>query len=308
MAIASNGVWGNLGVGSAALIAGYFIDNGGWRLAFIVPGAVACLLGIAYAALFVVNRAPRIATAAASVPAAAAAASAGGATAFANPGSRSGARVGALAHREPEHHRRSLIVRLGAIVLFTTALSGLIFQSTTFALPKIFDERLGVFAGSASTVGWITFLVFAVASLAQLLVGRLIDQVGPRRVFVTAAIVQASAFALMPGLTGAAAVAAAIAFTFGAFGQIPINDYMIGRLASPERRASIYGVRFVVTFVVLAAALPLVATVHAAWGFDALFRILACAALLVLAAAWALPRNLPENLDAAPDAAPAKPA
>ena len=38
MRIAVNGVWGNLGVASAALITGYFIDNGGWRMAFIVPG------------------------------------------------------------------------------------------------------------------------------------------------------------------------------------------------------------------------------------------------------------------------------
>src|SRR5262245_11860194 len=48
MRIAVNGVWGNLGVGSAALITGYFIDHGGWRVAFIVPGIVAILIGIAY--------------------------------------------------------------------------------------------------------------------------------------------------------------------------------------------------------------------------------------------------------------------
>src|SRR5215468_6272538 len=31
MRIAVNGVWGNLGVASAALITGYCIDHGGWR-------------------------------------------------------------------------------------------------------------------------------------------------------------------------------------------------------------------------------------------------------------------------------------
>ena len=40
MRIAVNGVWGNLGVASAALITGYLIDHGGWRAAFIVPGIV----------------------------------------------------------------------------------------------------------------------------------------------------------------------------------------------------------------------------------------------------------------------------
>src|SRR5262245_8559334 len=51
MRIAVNGVWGNLGVASAALITGYFIDHGGWRIAFIVPGVISILVGIAYIAL-----------------------------------------------------------------------------------------------------------------------------------------------------------------------------------------------------------------------------------------------------------------
>ena len=51
MRIAVNGVWGNLGVASAALITGYFIDHGGWRIAFIVPGVISILIGIAYTVL-----------------------------------------------------------------------------------------------------------------------------------------------------------------------------------------------------------------------------------------------------------------
>ena len=53
MRIAVNGVWGNLGVASAALITGYFIDHGGWRIAFIVPGIISILIGIAYTVLHV---------------------------------------------------------------------------------------------------------------------------------------------------------------------------------------------------------------------------------------------------------------
>jgi MFS family permease len=51
MRIAMNGVWGNLGVAAAALIAGYFIDNGGWRMAFIAPGLFSIAVGFAYMAL-----------------------------------------------------------------------------------------------------------------------------------------------------------------------------------------------------------------------------------------------------------------
>src|SRR3954451_24649692 len=49
MRIAVNGVWGNLGVASAALITGYLIDNGGWRAAFVAPGIFSIAVGLAYA-------------------------------------------------------------------------------------------------------------------------------------------------------------------------------------------------------------------------------------------------------------------
>ncbi len=69
-------------------------------------------------------------------------------------------------------------------------MSGIVFQSTTFALPKVFDERLTGIAGSATLIGWLAFLVFAVASIAQIIVGRLLDKLGPRTVFLGAALIQ----------------------------------------------------------------------------------------------------------------------
>jgi MFS family permease len=267
-AIAANGVWGNLGVGSAALITGYFIDHGDWRAAFFVPGAVSIVLGLAYAALMRAEIAHHTAKVRSPAP--------------------------APKRASPPHPDRNLIWRVTAIVFFTTAVSGLIFQSTTFALPKVFDERLTSIAPSATWIGWLAFLVFAVASIGQLIVGRLLDTLGPRIVFMSVAAIQVVFFALMPGLTGWPAVAVALAFMLGAFGQIPINDYMIGRMATPERRASIYGVRFVVTFAVLGAALPFISWVHKTWGFDTLFRILSVCAAIVLTAASLLPGRMPD--------------
>ncbi|MEO1369529.1 MAG: MFS transporter, partial [Acidobacteriota bacterium] len=52
LALAVNGVWGNLGVGIAALATGYLIDYAGWRAAFWVPGALSAAIGIAYFVMF----------------------------------------------------------------------------------------------------------------------------------------------------------------------------------------------------------------------------------------------------------------
>ena len=83
-----------------------------------------------------------------------------------------------------EDYRR-LLLRVTVIVFLTTAVASVIFQSTTFALPKIFDERLGGLAqqlaawvggaeseglstgGLATMIGSLTFFAFAVASIAR---------------------------------------------------------------------------------------------------------------------------------------------
>jgi MFS family permease len=281
MAIGINGVWGNLGVGSAALITGFLIDSAGWRTAFVVPGIISILLGLAYARLMwpeIVSGQQKSA-----VPAQAKAGS-----------SPSTAGVS-----------RSALVRLTAIIFFTTAISSLVFQSTTFALPKVFAERLNGIAGSATLVGWLAFVVFAVASGAQIVVGKLLDTLGPRTVFMGAAILQLVFFALMPGLTDWAALAVALGFMLGAFGQIPINDYMIGRMAKSELRASIYGVRYVISFLVLGAALPMIGWVHGRWGFDTLFMLLSIVAAVIFGAVSLLPRQLPEDAVGAPATAKA---
>src|SRR2546430_5760543 len=48
-----NGVWGNLGVASSALVAGVIGQYLGWRYAFIVPGIVTILIGAAFALMVV---------------------------------------------------------------------------------------------------------------------------------------------------------------------------------------------------------------------------------------------------------------
>jgi len=281
MRIAVNGVWGNLGVASAALLTGVMIENGGWRMAFILPGIFSVAIGLAYLAL----RQGQIGL-----------------------DRRRGNARGDAATAGTVSLNKGLLLRISAIVFLTTAVTSVIFQSTTFALPKIFAERmqglaadLAVLTGAqasgpqdvAGTIGALAFFVFAVASFAQVLVGSMLDRFGPRPVFLSVAVIQVIFFAMMPGLSDGLAFLAALGFMLGAFGQIPINDFMISKLASGTNRARIYAVRFVVAFTVLALTLPLVAFVYDRWGFDMLFRILAGAAFVTLVAVAMLPRRLP---------------
>ncbi|MBT5456623.1 MAG: MFS transporter, partial [Rhodospirillaceae bacterium] len=56
IALAVNGIFGNMGVATAALLTGFLIDTTGWRSAYFVPGAVSILIGCFYLAFVLRGR------------------------------------------------------------------------------------------------------------------------------------------------------------------------------------------------------------------------------------------------------------
>ena len=261
MPLAVNGVFGNLGVGCAALITGFLIDQTGWRSAFVWPGAVCVAIGFAYALFLSATRQLRATTDKVS--------------------------AGKSKSDQMLQVPRPVLIKIFAVIFFSTAVGGLVFQSTTFSLPKVFDERLGELAVTATSVGGFAFVVFALASVGQLIVGYLLDRVSLKLVFLIVAAIQTVFFALMVGATGSVALAVGAVFMLAVFGQIPINDVLLGRITRSEWRSRVFGFRYIVTFSVSASSIPLIAWIYAFWGFDALFWVLTVAALTILVAvAW----------------------
>jgi MFS family permease len=262
--LALNGVFGNIGVACAALVTGFLIDHTGWRSAFVWPGAISVATGFAYAVFLSITRGKI----------------------DKNAHFRAAAKK-AIATQPME---RRLLTRVFVIIFFSTAIGGLVFQSTTFALPKVFDERLAELAVSATIVGWYAFIVFAIAACAQLVVGYLVDRYSIRIVFGFVAALQGVCFSLMPGLKGWTALGVAMAFMLVVFGQIPINDVLISRITRSEWRSRVYGFRYIVTFSVMASSIPFIAWIHSRWGFDCLFPVLAAAAVCIFISVLMLPR------------------
>ncbi len=164
---------------------------------------------------------------------------------------------------------------------------------------------MGDIAGSASLIGGYAFIVFAVAAFAQLVVGYLVDRHSVRVVFAFVAGLQAVFFAAMYQLTGVAALVVSIAFMLVVFGQIPINDVLVGRATKSAWRSRVFALRYVVTFSTAAAAVPLIAWIYARGGFSNLFLVLSAAAAAIFFAVLMLPRSR-HSIGAAAKTAPAE--
>ena len=263
MPLALNGVFGNIGVAAAALVTGIIIDTFGWQAAFLVPGVISVAIGFAYV---IFTRAGDLESL--------------------YPNEISSDATGT----SKVEIDRAILVQVFSIIFFTTAMGGLIFQSTTFSLPKILDERLNDFATNATEVGAWAFIVFTVAAFAQLVVGYLVDRHSVKLIFSIIAGCQVILFALMMNLDGAAALIVSIGFMLMVFGQIPINDVLIGRVAKSEWRSRAFAIRSFITFTVMATSIPLIAWLHETWGFPALFLVLCICAALIFSAVVMLPK------------------
>jgi len=265
--LAINGICGNMGIAVAALMTGLLIDTNGWRAAFVLPGIVSIGFGIAYVFFIRAGRATR-------------------AVEMANGTAAKKAAAGTMTID------RNLLIRTFAIIFVTTAIGGFIVRSTTFALPKVLDERLADIANDATLIGSYSFLVFALAAFAQLVVGFLIDRYSIRVIFAFVALLQAVFFTVMMNLTGMPALLVSFGFMLMVFGQIPINDVLVGRVTRSEWRSRAYAFRYIITFSVAATAIPLIAWIHAEWTFVILFAVMAIGATGIFAMVLLLPSTV----------------
>jgi hypothetical protein len=93
---------------------------------------------------------------------------------------------------------------------------------------------------------------------------------------------------------------------FALFGQITFNDGMVARYTDAGWRARVYALRYLLSFGVAAAAIPLVAVMHAHGGFRALFEVLTGFGALVTLGAVFFPYRRDELAAAAPVAPAAR--
>ena len=166
----------------------------------------------------------------------------------------------------------------------------MIFNVTTVALPKIFDERLTGLATTTLGVGSLASVVFAVAAFSQIAVGYLIDRFPIKPVLVVVVGAQIPLMLLAAGAHDGVMLGVAVIMMALVFGEIPIHDALIARFTSDAWRSRVYAIKYVITLGVSALAIPLVSLTHRSeGGFVTLFVLMAAFVVIILTAVAFLP-------------------
>jgi MFS family permease len=248
--IGLNGLAGNLGIAVAAILTGFLVKHFGWRVAFAVPSLVAIACGVLFALLV-----PREDMA---------------------PAKRKG---------------RSLDLPPGVLarvflVMTLTAISGsLIFNFTTNGTGQLLAERFRGIIEDPATLGALLALVFAIASFAQLVVGKLIDRYPLKRIYLPIVALQIPLFLLAAQAEGWTLFAVAVAYMAVVFGAIPFTDAIIVQYVDDRMRSRVTGMRLAVSFTGASLAIWLLGPAVKSAGFAtmlaAMSAIAVCTTLFV---------------------------
>jgi MFS family permease len=252
-----NGVWGNLGVASSALVTGVIGQYLGWRFAFIVPGAVTMLLGIAFA-LTVVHE------------------------------DRTGSRQAAAQARVAKEDMWRVILALLIVVIAISTT----FNAVTVALPKLFAERLADLTNSPALLGVIAACVYVFGAMTQYTIGKLLDHYSLKTVALPLSFMLAPFLYLAATLSNLPLILVSIGIVMGAFGQVTVNDAMVGKYTSEQWRSRAYAVRYFVGFTAAGVSVGLVAWLYEQGGFVTMLHAFAGLCLFAIAAAIILPREI----------------
>jgi hypothetical protein len=118
------------------------------------------------------------------------------------------------------------------------------------------------------------------------------------------AIAQIPLLVLAASLDGWPLLIVVLAMMMAVFGQIPLNDAIVGKYCADEYRARMLSARYVVSFGVAASAVPLISMLHKTpGGFRNVFMVLAALAGTMLVASLFFPSR--ERIRREPSAAPA---
>jgi MFS family permease len=251
--IGFNGLVGNLGIALAAVVTGLLVKAFGWRVAFAVPGVVCIVVG-----LWFMWVCPRETMA---------------------PSKRSSKAQVSLS---PKQLARAFLVMTTA-----AASGGLLFNITTNGNTQLLTERFQGVMQDPAKLGVLLASVYAVASLAQIVVGRLIDRFPIRNLYRCVVVMQIPLLLLAATAQGWWLYAALIGVMVSVFGAIPFTDAMIVRYVDDHMRSRVAGMRLAVSIGISSVAVwalgPLVKSV----GFGNVFMLLAGVAVFTfLVVSW----------------------
>ena len=231
MTLGINAVFGNVGNSVAPVFVGAMIDFVTWRAAFILPGIVAILTGLALLAAW-----------------------------------QRGWVSDAKTDRTPaaEAPDRSTAYRVFIVLTFTMACTGFVYAGLTNTMPKVFEMGLGPeLAVSYTEIGLFVGIISGAASFTSILGGWLADRFSARSIYFVFWGLQIPLLFLITSMTDLPLLVVALLVLSFNLAYSSAENMLIAHFTPIRWRAVAFGARFV-----LALGAAGITVILAGWIFD----------------------------------------
>ncbi|MCH9675663.1 MAG: MFS transporter [Gammaproteobacteria bacterium] len=256
MTLGVNGLFGGMGSALAAPFVGMMIDFFSWRLAFILPGIISILAGIA---LLICWRRGQI----------------------------HDVKSDRIATARPS---ANAMKRAFFVLTLTMACAGFVYAGLTNTMPKLFEEGLAQYVSSYTQLGLYVGAVLALSSLSGILGGWLADRFSPRAIYIGFWTLTIAPLFFIPTAVGAALLSLVIAALFLNTGFVAAENMLVARYTPFKWRSLAYGSKFVLALGVGGLTVKVAGDLFDATGsFTQLYVMLGAAAACATAAALLLP-------------------
>ena len=187
---------------AAAGVTGLLIKYFGWRLAFLIPGCISILCGLAFA---------MFATRESSAP-------------------------GKKKASSGENFGMSMAKLL--LIMTIAATSGsMLFNFSTSSNYELLTSKISQISEDPAQIGILLALVYTLASLTQLIVGNLLDKISLKRLYLGVVAIQLIGLIAATSADGWMFYVSQIVFMAAIFGAIPFTDAMVVRFVEVGRRS-----------------------------------------------------------------------
>ena len=254
-ALGINGIFGGIGIGSGAFIAGLLLKYFDWKFAFILPGIISLIIGLILF-FFIFNNL----------------------ISFEN----------VKAKNLEEKNSSNKLIIIACIMLFSMFGLGLTFQISQTSIPKVFDIRIENI--STFVIGSTIGIIYGIAGLMTFVGGLMADKFSLKKIYVIGIAAQAPCFFCIAYFSGMPLIFVFLIAAMFNSSVLPAENILLAKFTPEKHHGLIYGVKFIVAFGSAPIAVFLISKIYEkTQEFTNLFYICSILMLLVTLAVLFLP-------------------
>ena len=212
-ALGINGIFGGVGIGSGAFVAGTLTELLNWQLAFILPGFISIIIGFILIYFIFINK-----------------------ISYKN----------VFINNIEQDHSRNEMILISLIMLISMFALGLTFHNTQTALPKVFEIRIDNI--NSIQIGLMIGIIYFISGATTFVGGLLADRFNLKTIYLIGIFLQFPCYLGIAYVSGYSLVVLCILAAVFNASILPTENLLLSKFTPQKYHGVVYGIKFILAF------------------------------------------------------------